>query len=249
MEVKSAQSGESGEGIAPGCEGTLRREQTIAPLTSVMPGERKMICNGVGDESGEHEPRNLLFLERRGNPSQEQNSGANGRNIGERLSEGEFPWHQGRGMADILGCGHENAAEDAVNFAARVGNNGNDDRDPSGGVLEQQIARPRCAGGNFVAPIVGGDPGAAGILLGKQRFGTGFGHGDAPGFERRKKIALGRCNAVEADEEKFLRQLEVGGIAEKRGESGFEVTGTEPSMAGAFALEAGGPVAEALGVG
>ena len=72
----------------------------------------------------------------------------------------------------------------------------------------------RSAGGDFVAPIVGDDPGAVGILRGKRRFGTGFGNGDATGFERCKKVALGGRDAIEADEEEFGRQREVGGIAE-----------------------------------
>ena len=179
-----------------------------------MLGESKMICNGVGDESREHEPGNLFFLERRGDPAQEQKSCANGGNIGERLSEREFPRHEGRGAADVLARGHENAAEDAINFAARVGDARNNDGDAGGGVLNQQIARPACAGGDFVTPIVGDDPGAVGILLGKRRFGTGFGNGDAMRFERCKKVALGGRDAIEADEEEFGRQLEIGGIAE-----------------------------------
>jgi len=188
-------------------------------------------------------------MERGGDPAKQQKSGANGGNIGEGLAEGEFPWHEGRGMADVFSRGHEDAAEGAINFAARVGDAGNNDRDVGGGVLEQQIARPRSASGNFVAPIIGDDPGTVGILLVKQRFGTGFGDGDAIGFERRKKIALGGCDAVEADEEDFRRQLEAGGIAVNRGKSRFEVAGAEPSVAGAFALEGGRPVAETLGIG
>ena len=110
---------------------------------------------------------------------------------------------EGREVADVLARGHEDAAEDAVDFAARIGDAGNDNRDPGSWILKQQITSPRSAGGNFVPPIISDDPGAVGSLLGRQRLGSGIREGDATGFQGGKKIALGWRDAIEADEEDF----------------------------------------------
>ena len=248
MEVKRAQGWDSGERIAPGDERAFRGEQAVTALTGIMLGEAKMICNGVGDETGKHEPGNLFFMERCADPAQEQQSGAKGRNIGEWLSKREFPGHEGRKVADVLARGDEDAAEGAVDFAARIGDAGNYNRDPGSWILKQQITSPRSAGGNFVPPIISDDPGAVGSLLGRQRLGSGIREGDATGFQGGKKIALGWRDAIEADEEDFGWQPEVGGVARKRRQSRFEVAGAEPSVAGTFTLKAGGPVPEALGI-
>ncbi len=164
------------------------------------------------------------------------------------MAKGEFPGQRRRGLTNVLTAGEQNAPEGAIDVAASGCNRRSNDADAAAGVPGQQIARPRRAGSDFVALVVAGDPAAVGVLRGKRRFGAEIGDGDAMGFEGGEEIALGRCDAIEADQRDFGRKRDAGAGVESRGEGRLQQAGAEPSLARAGTLEVFGPVAEVFGV-
>jgi hypothetical protein len=248
MGVKRTQRGRAGSGGAVGGEGPLGREQSGATLAGVRGGDGAMIGHSVGDKSREQEPGDFVFVQRAGDPVQKQERGADGGDAGKRLAEREFPRQERRGLANIFGRGHENTAEDAVDFATLGRDGRHNDADAGGGILKQEIASPRSAGGDFVATMIGDNPGAVGIFGGEGGFGREVGDGDAAGLECGEEVLLGWGDAVEADKKDLGRESEGGAGGEEREQRGLELVGAEPAVTGAFAMKLGGPVAIVLGI-
>lgn len=180
-------------------------------------------------------------MQRVGDPAQEQECGADGGDAGEGLAEGEFPGQEGRGLGDVFGRGHEDAAEGAVDFAAGAGDAGDDDGDAGGGIFEEEAAGPVGGGGDFFTLVGRRDP-LAGGFVGIWREGIDGG----AGLESGEEGFLRGRDAVEAGEEDLGRE---GQVFDKRCEDRFELAGADPVVARAGAVEFSGPEPEMLGVG
>ena len=201
MILERVQSGKFEDRLAEGGERAVRREQPVAALARVVGGESEMICNGAGHESREHEPGNFFFMQGFGDPAQEKERGADGGYVGEGLAEGKLPGQEGRGLADVIRRGHQDAAECAVDFTACAGNSGHDDGDAGGGISEEKVAGPGGCGGDLFALVGGGDPFASSFL------GTGCEgvDGDA-GLESLEEGLLCGHSTVESGEEDCGRE-------------------------------------------
>ena len=250
---QSAEMVVHGAEVRVGCEtgvvvgqGTLGAEKGGAgfgetTLFGVVAGDSESIGNRAGDESGEQEPGNFRLREGMGEPAQQQAGGADDGNAGEGLAEGELPGHPDRRIADVVARGHEDATKGTIDGAAEFVDAESDDADADGGILGEEAAGPPGTGGDFIAHVRCSDPPPVRIVQG----GGEFTHDEAAGCKGGEELALRRSDAVKSDEADFCGEHD----ACIRGEIFRELAEADPVLAGAFAFEGGGPLAEALGVG
>jgi hypothetical protein len=120
-EAQIMEAGRGREGVAVAGESALRREHGKAAQPSVVMSQTERMCNRVSDKSRKRQPGNLLLRQRTGRPAQQQQRGADRRNVGERLTKRKFP-RQARGrLADVLAYRLQDAAEGTVDGSASSG--------------------------------------------------------------------------------------------------------------------------------
>lgn len=206
---------------------------------------------GVGEEfvgagceiAGEQEGTDFVLREGLGEPPEREDGGANGGHGGERVTERELvDGARGGCVGAGVDLGREDAAEDAVDFAAALLDGGAEDGEASFGVGLKLLAEPLCAGLEF-GSLAGG---ADGLELGAGWSGLEDFDVDAVIFEGGEEGLLCGGESVEAGEEDFRWEGEMGKAG---GEMFWETAGAEPGVGGAGAVEGLCPVAEAFGVG